>query len=313
DSPAARQAAYWRDALAGVPEELALPTDRPRPATPSYQGDVVPFAVDAETGSGLARIARDSGATMFMVVHAAVTALLHRLGAGDDIAIGTPVSGRGDEQLDPMVGFFLNTLVLRADLAGEPSFADLVGRVRDTGLAAFSHADLPLEAVAEAVGQARSQSRNPLFQTMVTYHSVETGVSELFGVRASELPVEIGGSKFDLEFAFGGSEADGGISGGLRFATDLFERAGAERLTERLLRLLAAVVAAPDAPIASFDLMDEAERRQLDGWNDTAHVLDGPVNLADLVAAGAGRAEGPALVFEGQDLSRTDFDARVNR
>ncbi|MFJ7984098.1 amino acid adenylation domain-containing protein [Streptomyces sp. NPDC096351] len=313
ESPAARQAAYWRDALAGVPEELALPTDRQRPATPSYGGDVVPFAVDAATGSGLARIARDSGATMFMVVHAAVTALLHRLGAGDDIAIGTPVSGRGDEQLDPMVGFFLNTLVLRADLTGEPSFAELVGRVRDTGLAAFSHADLPLEAVAEAVGQNRSQSRNPLFQTMVTYHSVETGVSELFGVRASELPVEIGGSKFDLEFAFGGSEEDGAISGGLRFATDLFERAGAERLTERLLRLLAAVVADPDAPVASIELMDEAERRQLDGWNDTARVLDGPADLADLVAAGATRAEGPALVFEGEDLSRTDFDARVNR
>ncbi|MFD8644801.1 amino acid adenylation domain-containing protein [Streptomyces zaomyceticus] len=312
-SLAARQAAYWREALAGLPEELALPTDRPRPATPSYRGDVVPFEVDAATGAGLARIARASGATMFMVVHAAVTALLHRLGAGDDLVIGTPVSGRGDEQLDPMVGFFLNTLVLRADLTGEPTFTELVGRVRDTGLAAFSHADLPLEAVAEAVGQARSRSRNPLFQTMVTYHSVETGVSELFGVRASELPVEIGGSKFDLEFAFGGSEADGGISGGLRFATDLLERAGAERLTERLLRLLAAVVAAPDAPVASIDLMDEAERRRLDGWNDTARVLDGPANLADLVAAGATRAEGPALVFEDEDLSRTDFDTRVNR
>ncbi|MEU2080241.1 AMP-binding protein, partial [Streptomyces sp. NPDC013489] len=305
--------AYWRDNLAGLPEELTLPTDRPRPATPSYEGDVVPFEVDAATGSGLARIARASGATMFMVVHAAVTALLHRLGAGDDIAIGTPASGRGDEQLDPMVGFFLNTLVLRADLTGEPSFTELVGRVRDTGLAAFSHADLPLEAVAEAVGQARSQSRNPLFQTMVTYHSVETGVSELFGVRASELPVEIGGSKFDLEFAFGGSETDGGISGGLRYATDLFERSGAERLTERLLRLLAAVVAAPEAPVASIDLMDAAEGRRLDGWNDTVRVLDGPANLADLVAAGAARAEGPALVFEGQDLSRTDFDTRVNR
>ncbi|MFD7962487.1 amino acid adenylation domain-containing protein [Streptomyces zaomyceticus] len=313
DSLAARQAAYWRETLTGLPEELTVPTDRPRPATPSYRGDVVPFEVDAATGSGLARIARSSGATMFMVVHAAVTALLHRLGAGDDIAIGTPASGRGDEQLDPMVGFFLNTLVLRADLTGEPTFTELVGRVRDTGLAAFSHAELPLEAVAEAVGQTRSQARNPLFRTMVTYHSVETGVAELFGVRASELPVEIGGSKFDLEFAFGGSEADGGISGGLRYATDLFERSGAERLTERLLRLLAAVVAAPDAPVASIELMDAAELRRLDRWNDTARVLDGPANLADLVSGGAARADGPALVFEGEDLSRTEFDARVNR
>ncbi len=243
DSTAARQAAYWREALAGIPEELGLFTDTPRPATPTHGGDVVPFDVSAATGAGLARIARDSGATMFMVVHAAVAALLHRLGAGDDIPLGAPVSGRGDEQLDGLVGFFLNTLVLRADVSGEPTFAELVGRVRDTGLAGFAQADLPLEAVAEAVGAARSQARNPLFQTMVTYHSVSTEVSSLFGVAARELPVEIGGSKVDLEFAFGGSEDDGRIEGGLRYATDLFGRPGAERLVERLVRLLDAVAA----------------------------------------------------------------------
>ncbi|MGW6414086.1 amino acid adenylation domain-containing protein [Streptomyces sp. NPDC055055] len=312
-STAARQAAYWRESLAGIPDELGLVTDTPRPATPTHGGDVVPFGVRAATGAGLARLARDSGATMFMVVHAAVAALLHRLGAGDDIPLGTPVSGRGDEQLDGLVGFFLNTLVLRADLSGEPTFSELVGRVRDGGLAGFAHADLPLESVAEAVGGSRSQARNPLFQAMVTYHSVSAGVSSLFGAAARELPVEIGGSKVDLEFAFGASEADGRIEGGLRYATDLFGRPGAERLTGRLVRLLDAVAADPEARVSSLDLMDDSERLQvLEGWNATDRAMEGPRTLADLVAAGAPLAEGPALVFEGEELSRTDFDARVD-
>ncbi|MFF8831197.1 amino acid adenylation domain-containing protein [Streptomyces sp. NPDC015131] len=314
ESVAGRQAAYWREALAGLPEELALPTDRPRPAVASHGGDVVPFEIDAVTAGALARIARETGATMFMVVHAAVAALLHRLGAGDDIPLGSPVSGREDEQVDPLVGFFLNTLVLRADLSGDPTFTDLVARVRDTGLAAFSHADLPLEAVAEAVGQTRAQSRNPLFQTMVTYHSVTTEVPGLFGAPAEELPVEIGGSKFDLEFAFGASSGGTGMSGGLRYATDLFERSGAERLTDRLLRLLKEVAAGPDRPVSKIAVMDGTEReRVLTTWNDTGRELAGPVTLAELVEAGAGDLSAPALVFEGEVLSRGGFEERVNR
>ncbi|MFJ6632533.1 amino acid adenylation domain-containing protein [Streptomyces sp. NPDC091376] len=313
-SLSARQRAYWSDALAGLPEELALATDRPRTAVPSYGGDVVPFEIGAATAEGLTRIARESGATMFMVVHAAVAALLHRLGAGDDIPLGSPASGREDEQLDRLVGFFLNTLVLRADVSGDPTFTELVGRVRDTGLAAFSHADLPMESVAEAVGQARRQSRNPLFQAMVTYHSVGSGVRELFGLAAEELPVEIGGSKLDLEFAFGAAEADGGIAGGIRYATDLFERSGAERLAARLLRLLDAVAAEPGVAVSRIPVMAADEReRVLYGWNDTARVVDGPATLASLVAAGAGDLTAPALVFEGEELSRARFEERVNR
>ncbi|MFD9647092.1 amino acid adenylation domain-containing protein, partial [Streptomyces sp. NPDC059082] len=312
-STAARQAAYWREALAGIPEELGLLTDTPRPASPTHGGGVVPFELSAATGSGLARIARDRGATLFMVVHAAVAALLHRLGAGDDIPLGAPVSGRGDEQLDGLVGFFLNTLVLRADVSGEPTFAELVGRVRDAGLAGFAHGDLPLEAVADAVGAARSQARGPLFQAMVTYHSVSTEFSSLFGVVARELPVEIGGSKVDLEFAFGGSAVDGRIEGGLRYATDLFGRPGAERLVERLVRLLDGVAADPDVPVSGLDLWAGGERRALEEWNATGRVVDGPRTLADLVAAGAATADGPALVFEDEELSRPDFETRVNR
>ncbi|WP_327260474.1 amino acid adenylation domain-containing protein [Streptomyces sp. NBC_01232] len=314
DSVAGRQAAYWRQALAGAPVELALPADRPRPAVPSYEGDVVTFEVPARTGAGLARIARESGATLFMVAHAAVAALLHGLGAGEDIPLGSPVSAREGEELDGLVGFFLNTLVLRADLSGDPTFAELVARVRDTGLAAFAHADLPLEAVVEAVDPERSRSRNPLFQTMVTYHSVDGAVPELFGLPAREFTVETGGAKFDLEFAFGASQEHGAIAGGIRFATDLFDRGTVELLARRLLLLMEAVVAAPDRPVSAVEVLDPAERElALHGWNDTVRPLGGARTLAALAAAGAKEETAPALVFEGRELSRAEFEERVNR
>ncbi|MFJ6483570.1 amino acid adenylation domain-containing protein [Streptomyces sp. NPDC091682] len=314
ESVAGRQAAYWQRALAGAPAELALPADRPRPAVPSYGGGVVTFEVPARTGAGLARIAREGGATLFMVAHAAVAALLHRLGAGTDIPLGSPVSAREGEEVDGLVGFFLNTLVLRADLSGDPSFAELVARVRDTGLAAFAHADLPLEAVVEAVDPERSRSRNPLFQTMVTYHSTDSAVPELFGLPAREFTVETGGAKFDLEIAFGASQEHGAIAGGIRFATDLFDRATVELLARRLLLLLDAVVAAPDRPVSAVEVLDPAERElALNGWNDTDRAPCGPRTLAALVAAGSKEETGPALVFEGRELSRADFEERVNR
>ncbi|MFF4422637.1 amino acid adenylation domain-containing protein [Streptomyces sp. NPDC001549] len=314
ESVAGRQAAYWRQALAGAPAELALPADRPRPAVPSYEGDVVTFEVPARTGAGLARIAREGGATLFMVAHAAVAALLHRLGAGVDIPLGSPVSAREGEELDGLVGFFLNTLVLRADLSGDPSFAELVARVRDTGLAAFAHADLPLEAVVEAVDPERSGSRSPLFQTMVTHHSTDSVVPELFGLPAQEFTVETGGAKFDLEIAFGASQEHGAIAGGIRFATDLFDRATVELLSRQLLLMLDAVVEAPDRPVSAVELLDPAERElALRGWNDTDRALGGPRTLAALVAAGAKEETCPALVFEGGELSRAGFEERVNR
>ncbi|MFE4211392.1 condensation domain-containing protein, partial [Streptomyces goshikiensis] len=314
DSAAAGQAEYWRRALAGIPAELALPADRRRPAEPSYEGGVVTFAVPEATVSGLARIARENGATLFMVAHAAVAALLHRLGAGEDIPLGSPVSAREGEELEGLVGFFLNTLVLRADVSGDPTFAELVTRVRDTGLAAFAHADLPLEAVVEAVDPERSRARNPLFQTMVTFHSVDGAVPELFGLPATELTVETGGAKFDLEVAFGAVRDGSGIEGGIRFASDLFDRARVEELAGRLVGLLAAVAADPEIAVSAIEVMGEAERELvLHGWNDTAHPLP-PLTLDALVASGSRRdPQGTALVFEGVELSRAAFDDRVNR
>ncbi|WP_234293439.1 condensation domain-containing protein, partial [Nocardia jinanensis] len=162
ESLAAQQAGYWQSALAGVPDQLDLPTDRPRPAVQSFAGSRVDIAIDAETHAGLQRVARQQGATLFMVVHSALAVLLSRLSGSDDITIGTPVAGRGERALDDLIGMFVNTLVFRTELDRGESFAELLSRQRETDIAAFAHADVPFERLVEVLNPARSTARHPL-------------------------------------------------------------------------------------------------------------------------------------------------------
>ncbi|GGW36525.1 non-ribosomal peptide synthetase [Streptomyces xantholiticus] len=318
DSLAARQLEYWCTTLEGAPEELELPTDRPRPARPAFSGAELDIDFDPEVHEGLRRLARDTGASMFMVVHAAVAALLHRMGAGTDIPLGSPIAGRGDEALDDLVGFFVNTLVLRTDLSADPGFTELLGRVRETDLAAFSHADVPFESVVEKLNPTRSLSRNPLFQVMVGYHARTGDELELPGLGVEYVPFRISSAKFDLVFSFTEHTSTDGDADSLgcrlEFATELFDQETAERIGDRLRALVAAVVAAPEAPLSQAEILSGEERGLvLDGFNGAPRTVEEATLPALFARQVTERPDAVAVVERSRSLTYAQLDARANR
>jgi len=255
------QLGFWRKALCDLPAEISLPVDRPRPAVPSYRGGVAEIEIPADLRRAFAALARKHSVTLFMALQAAVAALLGRLGAGTDIPIGTPVTGRHAEELDEVVGFFVNTLVLRTDLSGDPSFADLLARVRDDDLAAYTNQELPFERLVEVLNPERSRSRSPLFQVLVGVHDATVPELDLPGLAVTVEAAATGTAKFDLSFEF---VDDGeGLTLQLEYAADLFEHPTAVRVGEMLVRLLAEVVRDPKQRVGDLDVLGDAERGRL--------------------------------------------------
>ncbi|MER7644101.1 non-ribosomal peptide synthase/polyketide synthase [Streptomyces sp. NPDC126522] len=313
DSRQSRQLAYWQDALAGLPDELALPTDRPRPLESSHRGGAVGLTLDAQRTRELRALARRHGVSMFMVTQAAVAALLHRLGAGDDIPLGAPISGRGDEHLEDLVGFFVNTLVLRTDLSGDPTFADLLARVRDTDLAAYEHQDLPFERLVEALNPARSLARHPLFQVMVVHLDDDGATPALPGLTARREELGQQGAKFDLSFDFV-EQGEDGMRCWIEYSADLFDESTAELLAQRLELLLAQIATDPDRRIGALDVLRDDERALvLSDWNNTARTIP-DLTLPELFRAQVARTpEATAVVFEDTALTYAELDLRVER
>ncbi|MFT2020026.1 amino acid adenylation domain-containing protein, partial [Streptomyces sp. 796.1] len=301
--PLQTQVDYWRAQLAHLPDETALPTDRPRPAHPSYRGGFVPFHVPAATHRALRELASACSASLFMTAHAALAALLSKVGAGTDVVIGTPVAGRSDTALDDLVGFFVNNLVLRTDTSGDPSFRTLIDRVRGVDLAAYAHADVPFEHLVDVVSPHRSLARHPLFQVMLAYENRAAAEVGLAGVQTTAVPALGDAAKFDLTFTLAERAGTDGIDGVLEYATDLFDRASAAALADRLVRLLTAAVAQPDAPLHRLDALSAAERAALTG------TATGPT--AGAPAPGGPAALGPALAPGGPRTLPGLFAARV--
>ncbi|WP_410641043.1 amino acid adenylation domain-containing protein [Amycolatopsis sp. lyj-346] len=322
DSVASAQLAFWRQALDGAPDELALPFDRPRPPALSRRGDRVPLVLDAGTHRELAELARRTGTTVFMAVQAALAVTLAKLGAGPDIPIGTAVAGRADRALEDLVGFFVNTLVLRTDVSGEVSFADLLRRVRDTDLAAFAHQDVPFELVVDALNPVRSLARNPLFQVMLVARNLPADGEEPAGPAAVVETavvetVDTGTAKFDLLFDYAEQYESGvpaGLAGSLEYSTDLFDRGTAERITGWLVRVLRAAVADPARPVGDLELTDPAERdRVVREWNATAHPTP-PVTVPELVRAQTVATPGAiAAIDEDGEVTYRELNVRVDR
>ncbi|MFF5213624.1 condensation domain-containing protein, partial [Streptosporangium sp. NPDC000396] len=306
-----RQVEFWRVALAGLPDEIALPADRPRPATASYRGDTVRFEIGPDLHRGLVGLAREANASLFMVVQAALAALLTRLGAGSDIPIGSVVAGRTDEALDDLVGMFVNTLVLRTDTGGDPGFRELVARVRETDLAAYAHQDLPFERLVEIVSPARSMARHPLFQVMLAFQNNPPASLELDDLSVAVESFTPATAKFDLQLTLA-ERPEGGLEAGLEFSFDLFDRRTAEDIVTRFHRLLESVVATPTAPISQIDILDPSERLTILGdWAGTG-AEPAPSTIVDRFEAQVARSpHAVAVVGPGVELSYGELDARA--
>ena len=291
---------------------------RPRPATASHRGHAVPLQVPAQVHQQLAALAREQGVTLFMVVQAALAALLCRLGAGDDIPVGTGVAGRTDAALDDLVGFFVNTLVLRTDVSGDPSFTVLLARVREFWLGALENQDVPFERLVDDLAPGRSLARHPLFQVLLTVQNNAPAVLDLPGLRASGFPAGAGAARFDLSVllgeARGGPGGPGGLRGQVIAAADLFDPGTAAVLAERFTRVLAAVAADPGVPVHAVGVLDRAEREQLlQEWNDTAAEVPA-ATLPELVAAQAARTpDAVAVCGGGQWVSYRELLGRAGR
>ncbi|QLE70294.1 amino acid adenylation domain-containing protein [Streptomyces rectiverticillatus] len=318
DGGLARRLRYWTTTLTGQPEQLELPTDRPRPAVGSNDGDAVSIDITPRLHQQLDRLARLRHVTMFMVVHAALAGLLTRLGAGTDIPIGTPIAGRTDESLEELIGFFVNTLVLRTDTSGDPTFTDLLARVRETDLDAYSHQDLPFEYLVEVLNPARSSARNPLFQVMLAFQNTPQAELVLPGLDVRPRPVCATTAKFDLAFELSEQHdshgGPAGISGTLRYSTDLFDRGTVARMVDQFIALLEWVAVDPDAPLNRVELLTAAERHQIAvEWNDTDCVLPA-VTLPELFEEQVVRAPGRTAVVCGDVvLTYGELNARANR
>ncbi|MEU1823300.1 amino acid adenylation domain-containing protein [Streptomyces abikoensis] len=322
-SAAARQLAHWKGALDGLPERTELPLDRPRPQVAGHSGDTLRFALDADLHRRITELARSCGASPFMVVHAALAALLTKLGAGTDIAIGSPVAGRTDPALDGLVGFFVNTLVLRADTSGDPSFRDLLARVRETDLAAYAHQDLPFERLVDALAPARGLAHHPLFQVMLALQNAPQGAPELPGLAVTELPWATGACRFDLSVSLterhGPDRRPLGVDGVAEYSTDLFDREGVERIVRRFVRLLEAVTAEPGRRLGALDVLLPGERAELLARAGDPGEDVPPRTLPELFEEQARRTpEATAVLFDdGEGTVRTltyrELNARANR
>nr|AGS49884.1 long-chain-fatty-acid--CoA ligase [uncultured bacterium esnapd21] len=322
-SPLSVQMEYWRRALAGIPDELTLPTDRARPTTASRRGHRVPLRIPPDVHARLAELARAEGVTPFMVLHGALSVLLSRLGAGTDIPIGIPVAGRTDQALDDLVGFFVNTLVIRTDLTGDPTFRDVLGQVRQRSLNAFAHQDVPFERLVEEIATARSLGRHPLFQVMLTVQNMERAALRLPGVLAGGAAAVVGDAvavsgRYDLHVTVGEDfDADGapaGLHGSVTASADLFDAATVDRIATWLSRVLAALTADADVRVRSVSVVDHEERdRLIRGWNDTAGPVPGGLLLDRFASRVVVSPDAVAVVADGVAWSFADLDRVSNR
>jgi amino acid adenylation domain-containing protein len=308
----ADQVAWWEEQLADL-EPLNLPTDRPRPPVQTSNGANEWFQVPEDLYQRLTELAQRQGVTTFMLLTASLSALLHRYTMQDDIALGTPIANRTRVETESLIGFLLNTLVLRTDLSGNPTFADLLSRVKETTLNAYDHQDAPFEMLVEALQPERDMSRTPLFQVMIDLQQSQLSRFELPNLTLSLLRYDDGTAKFDMAFSL--EETPDTISGYVNYNTDLFDRSRIQRLIRHWMRLLDAAIANPDLHLSQLPLLSDEEVSRLDTWGGLADLV--PVATLDLMAqfdAQVAETPGAEAVIQGDGvLTYVELDARANQ
>jgi amino acid adenylation domain-containing protein len=321
ESLVSRQTAFWMTRLAGLPTRVSLPVTRPHAvAPPSYRGERITFAIDAELHRAVSALAARSGATVFMVLQSALAILLTRLGAGTDIPLGYPVSGRTDEALNDLIGLLVNTLVLRVDTGGDPSGTQVIERVREASLAGYAHQDVPFDYLVKRINPDRAADHHPFFQVMLAPHdatSTDPTVADhtLAGITCTPVPVDLGVARFDLTILFTPRyDAQGrpdGIEGHADFAVDLFDRPTVDTAVRRWIRLLLELVADPDRPIGRYPLLSADE---LTRHTTAAEPAPPPVTVPRLLESRVARhPDAIAIEHNGQTISYTELNARANR
>ncbi|WP_431262150.1 amino acid adenylation domain-containing protein [Roseateles chitinivorans] len=309
-----QQSQYWKRELAGAPALLELPTDRARPAEQSYEGAQWNFEIPQALTSGLRALAQSQGATLFMTLLAGWSVLLSRLSGQKDIVVGTPVANRQRSEVEGLIGFFVNTLALRVRLDDDPTVQALLQQVKAGTLAAYEHQDLPFEQVVEALQPQRSLSHSPLFQNMLSLNNTPVqGALQLSGLRISTLGQQGGSTQFDLSLAL--TETPEGLSATLSYASALYEPASIERLAGYWLTLLQGVVASPQGRVSALPLLSQDQRQQLlETFNATARAYPQDERIHALFEEQARvRPQATALVFEQQQLSYAELNARANQ
>ena len=299
---------YWQDRLAGAPT-LELPTDRPRPALPSYRGAVLTRQLPPDLLAALRRLARANGVSLFMTLLAGFTVLLSRYSGQEDLVVGTATAGRNRPNCEDLVGFFVNMVVLRSDLSGNPSFTEVLSRVREVTLDAYEHQDVPFEKVVERVAPRRDPSRNPLFQVAFGLLPAPGRAGQFEGLAVTPHVVDPGTARFDLSVNV--SETEQGLSLWLEYATDLFDQARMLRLLDHFERVLAAVAAEPSTRVSQVPVLTEPELRQvLVDWQPDARAYRREL-VHRLVVEQAGRTpQGVAATFEGRSCSYAELEHR---
>ncbi|HEU4562699.1 MAG TPA: amino acid adenylation domain-containing protein, partial [Longimicrobium sp.] len=308
-----RQLAYWRVRLAGAPELLELPADHPRPPVQTYRGATIPVELSPELVERLEALARSEGATLYMVLLGAYQVLLSKYSGSEDIVVGSPIAGRTRAEVEDLIGFFVNTMVLRTDLSGDPSFREVLRRAREVTLGAYEHQEVPFERLVAELQPERSLSHTPLFQVLFTLQTAGGGIDALPGLSVSEVEAERVNAKFDFSLVL--TPGSRGLRGGVTYSTDLFERGTVDRMLGHLQRVLELVAADADVRLSQLELLGEAERaRVLEEWNRTEAEYTADRCIHGLFEVQAERTPGAVAVrFEEESLTYRELNERANQ